>query len=409
MNPSPPPPPILPPWLHSTKHHLLHTSPSITLLRSRALQELKSRLPVLGRLHPGGLAAMPVAERDGLVRSVAEAVKMHAGEVWGEAVKEVERVLDERLAVVGWGGVVERGGGDEERLRILLRESERGAAAILSRWPDAKSALRACLNVPLPKDLRRAAWTACLKDNEIVQGCCQSHLSSNKIISQLATQYRCVKRMEQSLMYLLESSSCPTLRSLGLAFRPLPVAKSVEMARVAGEETVKSEFWGGLPAGEEAVKSEFWGGLPAGNNDDKSVEEEEEDEDYESGHEDSTSTVNPNRRVSFSSARRRQLAIMIPFIKAFEMDAPLLDPVWGGGGFGAVDDDGSEGEGFGGVRGDEEMRTAKVVEAVARFWAGLPGHWRMDGDYFVHQIAVDVEAELQVADFDLCNHILKLI
>ncbi|KAJ3114759.1 hypothetical protein HDU96_001702 [Phlyctochytrium bullatum] len=406
----------------------------------------------------------------------------------------------------------------------------------------------------------------------------------------LAMSFRSVKRMEQALLYLFESRSCPALRSLGLAFEPLPTAYADYLLAEAGEETIAAEFHyhnskflnegdivvedefdeetqtvlEKLRAEEDAAKEKVTAVAVKGTAEKREAEDikkvagsrtekkagkrrpkkmkaallsdeddghlaseelrseenyptttadnEESDqdsqnasdsgetrEDYDANSQERSSAfgTNPDYILSetdesvhaelrpvrkaerverkllekdrpkiftstketveprdakvmkvaepptlkpqnnkpkpaadfpLSTARSRQLAIAVPFIKALELDSmppPLLTNKAGKaagptaataaeGGVWAIsvaEDD----EGFGaywldGVRGlREETRTARVVEAIAKFWSLLPDHWRQPGEYMVSHLAVDVEADLNGADFPLCNHLLKLI
>ncbi|KAJ3114758.1 hypothetical protein HDU96_001701 [Phlyctochytrium bullatum] len=128
-----PPPPPLPPWLESAKRHLLHRSPTISLLRQQVVNELRARLGAIGKLHPGGIAAMSTNDREELMRSVAESIRLQGGmsgeveerryghtmagvaareaeDLWLQSVKEVDRILDERLSQVAWTAVLSRPG-----------------------------------------------------------------------------------------------------------------------------------------------------------------------------------------------------------------------------------------------------------------------------------------------------------
>ncbi|KAJ3098007.1 hypothetical protein HDU97_004367 [Phlyctochytrium planicorne] len=384
--------------------------------------------------------------RDEVVRGVVGAIVSGDGEDggdFGRALKEIGRVVEERLGCFGWieGSGQGGGGGEDERMQILLKECELGAASLLARWPDAWKALpRSCINVPLPGELRKVAWDACLKDKDVAEDfqkylhsdryasmcskftpslydLCQAYLSHTPTLHPLASRYSCVKRMEQVLMYLLEPKSCPGLREIRRAMECLGSLGGDMAVEVAFGSKGRGWVWewrGDVLGGSDDVEDE--NGLEKENVQEQEEPEEVEEEEEEAwtdimsdGGQTSTSTraskpvssrhrTAPSKpplsppshftyRVGSSTSRSRQLAVLVPFLKAMDLD--------GGTTF---------------SKAEEEARTMKIVEAAAKFWGWiLPRHWRESGEYSVRQIAVDVEAELAVANSEISRHVLRIV
>ncbi|KAJ3158480.1 hypothetical protein HK101_001299 [Irineochytrium annulatum] len=362
-------------------------------------------------------------------------------------------------------------------MQLSLKESERGAVSLLSRWPDAWRCLRGCLNISLPKDLRMCAWRSCLKDDsacsdflvymssdriDFMTGAfspslydlCQAYLASNPNIIPLATQYRCVKRMEQVLMYLFERSSCPKLHNANLHFLKLP--RPAELSRADGARILLDEF-----GGAAGLKLDFLHTTDeaddAGERDGVALAAEGSDLPMETmGSGEVALGLGmrpPNDDGNDTSAapllRIRQLAIMVPFLKALEMDAggyhapasgstdstelpgmvsPAAEPTaagaWRAVGGGGVRRRAQQGNAIGDVNGRpgeagywmdgqreqrEEVKTGRIVEAVAAFWAMMPAHWRNNGCYLVETYASEVESYLHQEDFQLFSHVTKVI
>ncbi|XP_027036979.1 uncharacterized protein LOC113665481 isoform X2 [Pocillopora damicornis] len=65
------------------------------------------------------------------------------------------------------------------KAELLLQESSKASISLLQRWPDLKTKLFACLNRPLPTELRRAVWNWFLA-NPIVRKEYLEKLSRNK-------------------------------------------------------------------------------------------------------------------------------------------------------------------------------------------------------------------------------------
>ncbi|KAJ1556130.1 hypothetical protein HK405_006530 [Cladochytrium tenue] len=186
-----------PAWL-SAARRVLRVSVDTGALRAAAVRELRARLRAAGLLHPGCLAAMPLAERDSLLAGVVEAVRAAAADAaeggadYNSAIsgagsdtprgndatglaplrqtaREVERIVLERLAVA----VASSTAGAAEssaitRVQVAMSEAERGIVAILRQWPNSQMAMKGFLNVPLPRSLRAAAWSSALKDANLV-------------------------------------------------------------------------------------------------------------------------------------------------------------------------------------------------------------------------------------------------
>ncbi|KAI9353060.1 hypothetical protein DFJ73DRAFT_341487 [Zopfochytrium polystomum] len=175
-----------PPWLVAAKRHLAQNSPAVQQLRQLAAVELRSRLAEAGRLHPGGLASIPPAERDALVLAVVDAVKnsspmlkepsnSHFREseetvsIWEAAGKDVERVVIERLGIAIEAATIGNIHGDasdraKAKVDLALRETEFGIISVLRKWPGVQSSMSGFLNVPLPRSLRSPAWSSALSD-----------------------------------------------------------------------------------------------------------------------------------------------------------------------------------------------------------------------------------------------------
>jgi len=52
------------------------------------------------------------------------------------------------------------------KTELVLDHLRDGAVSILKRWPDMKSKLHMCLNMPLPTKLRSVAWTLFLSNSQ---------------------------------------------------------------------------------------------------------------------------------------------------------------------------------------------------------------------------------------------------
>lgn len=65
------------------------------------------------------------------------------------------------------------------KAELLLQESSKASISLLQRWPDLKTKLFACLNRPLPTELRRAVWNWFLA-NPIVRKEYLEKVSRNK-------------------------------------------------------------------------------------------------------------------------------------------------------------------------------------------------------------------------------------
>jgi hypothetical protein len=148
----------------------------------------------MGKLTPYGLSSMTVSEREALISNVADDIQREEGSVfnhgrgggiggggsgspdlWKVVRSDVERAVDEKLGTAVLAEIMSKSSSSstavvndsivESQIHLALTESERGAISILSKWPDVtKKALKGCLNVALPKELRRAAWKACLRE-----------------------------------------------------------------------------------------------------------------------------------------------------------------------------------------------------------------------------------------------------
>ncbi|KAJ3411204.1 hypothetical protein HDV05_002588 [Chytridiales sp. JEL 0842] len=442
-----------PPWLTSAKHHLLHHSPSVSLLRSRASDELRSRLQTRGLLKPGGLDSLDPVERESVIREVVESLTKHHAEsgepntetesLWKKVRNEIERTVDEKLGVAVLAGVlgdprVANGGADvDAKVRIALMETQKAAIHLLTSHPTSTTALRGCINIELPKDLRRVAWKGVLKDSRanrdfgvylhserfdrmvrlgkgVVYEICQTYLISFPTLLPLATHYRCVKRMEQSLLHILDPDSCPHLRDLNLGIPCLLDEEDVALETIV-----------------VCLRADT---KPNNNNN--------------SNNDGAGAVVDPRTRVK-TADWKRLMAFMVPILKVVEVDAPwkgrsILSEV-------VVDDSGrgveeesallpgmiasaaegasvggfqkpnvskgkagkqNVGVGAGGVtvlQETEESKTAKVSEMFARFWSLLPEDWRMAKESMYHKITLDVETYIQQEDFELFSHLLDVL
>lgn len=109
------------------------------------------------------------------------------------------------------------------KTQLLLQGASRAAINLLQRWPDLRSKLFACLNRPLPVDLRKAVWkmflanpivrkeylenvsrnkrdTVSPHDAAIGQKC-EAFLSSESSFQELASHPALLKIMKTSLSY----------------------------------------------------------------------------------------------------------------------------------------------------------------------------------------------------------------
>ncbi|KAJ3327476.1 hypothetical protein HDU76_011736 [Blyttiomyces sp. JEL0837] len=474
-----------PPWLASVKHHLIHHCESIQILRNITARELRSRLRSIGRLTPGGLAGLPSSDREELIRQVAESVR-HDGVVmpvgalstrvsnalgdftgkgedsreaklsilWREARKEVEKAVNEKMAVAVMADLLVGDGQFSSdpihsKIEIAVKESERAIISILSQWPDARSALRGCLNVPLPKSVRKMAWAVCLNEPDVVADyytylrtsrsdvisqsvghslfdACQHYLASHPTLIPLASQFRCVKRMEQSLLYILEPSSQPTLRHMNLSHPSLP------KNRTPSADLIYELFGGANPLPNKVRNA-------ASNQKPKSQIRPSDEGD------------NQEPKKGPTPLHRRQMASLVPFLKAFEQDANYLrqavmpDAPLIPGMVDAVDSDSftpgiaaaaemhavelGAGSGqqrrnrnvgvgkMGGLGLDdwaagvssEEEKTSRMVEAVSKFWGIMPESWKQEDDSLALTIAHEVEAMLMDMDPEVFEIISKAI
>ncbi|KAJ3077019.1 hypothetical protein HDU98_009420 [Podochytrium sp. JEL0797] len=403
-------------WLSTAKSNLIATSPSVAVLRHRIASELRTRLNRSNKLAPHALANMTRADRNKMFAEITDAV-LQEGNLWKDIREEAEANIDEQLGIAIAAGLFkERGssGADtlESKMKLAMKESEMGVMNLLSKWPDSRIALRGCVNVALSRDLRRVAWLACLSDNDTVKDffnyintgriekntavfgtdlfhICQSFLGSNPLFYQLASQYRVVKRMEQVLGYLLTPQSTPHLRALDLAIEPLPQDDLTQRSNPTRAHPDLAQF----------------------------------------------------QMLDEGNLRRRQMMLLVPFLKAIELDDAEVPnaSVSGERRTRYLDEDGSFSRVGGPVakaaerdakdwlnvlRASEdvnqrrkggynldwdESRTARLTEVFARFWSIVPYNWREGGDLMVKSIAADVETHLHGQDSELYSFLAKLL
>ncbi|KAJ3391347.1 Bardet-Biedl syndrome 5 protein [Entophlyctis sp. JEL0112] len=285
--------------------------------------------------------------------------------------------------------------------------------SLLNRWPDSRIALRGCINVPLSREMRKVAWLACLSDNETVKDffdyintdriqknsaivgstlfhICQSCLGNHQPLVSLSSQYRVVKRMEQVLGYLLHEKSIPHLRAAKLDIAPLPPDEL-------------SQRHAPTRSHPELAQLQLY-----------------EDD---------------------GNLRRRQMLLMVPFLKALELDdADTMS-------YGSAqevrmkktkfyDEDGEfirvvarsaepETKDWlnvfyaneavtkrkrGGFNADlDEARTARLAEVYSRFWSIIPYNWREEGDLMVQSVSSDVETHIHNEDRELYSFLSVIL
>ncbi|KAJ3025128.1 UNVERIFIED_CONTAM: hypothetical protein HDU68_007440 [Siphonaria sp. JEL0065] len=136
--------------------------------------------------------------------------------------------------------------------------------------------------------------------------------------------------------------------------------------------------------------------------------------------------------------RRRQMMLMVPFLKAIELDDVDVSNsnVFGqrktkyleeDGEFNRVvakaaegeskdwlnvfyaSEDGNQRKKHGYSLDWDESRTARLTEVFARFWSIVPFSWREDGDLMLDTIAADVETYLHKEDPDLYKYLTRLL
>ncbi|KAJ3208676.1 hypothetical protein HDU82_002107 [Entophlyctis luteolus] len=285
--------------------------------------------------------------------------------------------------------------------------------SLLNRWPDSRIALRGCINVPLSREMRKVAWLACLSDNETVKDffdyintdriqknsaivgstlfhICQSCLGNHQPLVSLSSQYRVVKRMEQVLGYLLHEKSIPHLRAAKLDIAPLPPDEL-------------SQRHAPTRSHPELAQLQLY-----------------EDD---------------------GNLRRRQMLLMVPFLKALELDD--TDTM----SYGSAqevrmkktkfyDEDGEfirvvarsaepETKDWlnvfyaneavtkrkrGGFNADlDEARTARLAEVYSRFWSIIPYNWREEGDLMVQSVSSDVETHIHNEDRELYSFLSVIL
>ncbi|KAI9336965.1 hypothetical protein BDR26DRAFT_864288 [Obelidium mucronatum] len=298
-------------------------------------------------------------------------------------------------------------------MKLAKKESESGIMHLLGKYPDNRIALRGCINVALSRDLRKMAWLACLSDNDTAKDffnyintkriqkntaiygttlfhICQSFLGTFPMLYQLASQYRVIKRMEQSLGYLISQNSIPHLRSLDLAIEALPEDELTQRNNPTRAHPELAQF--------------------------QLLNEE-------------------------GNLRRRQMMLMVPFLKAIELDDVDVSHSNAlgkrktkyhdeDGEFNRVvvaraaegdssskdwlnvfyaNEDGSRRKKHGYSLDWDESRTARITEVFSRFWSIIPFNWREEGDLMVETIAADVETYLHKEDPDLYTFLAKLL
>ncbi|KAJ3293715.1 hypothetical protein HDU79_012005 [Rhizoclosmatium sp. JEL0117] len=405
----------------------MNSSKSVAILRLRIATELRARLHAANKLGPHALSLMPKQDRDAIFRAVSDAVLsegplipgdeesgVNGRTLWMDIREEAEASVDEQLGVAIAAGLFKERGGSgadtlEAKMKLAMKESEMGIMNLLSKWPDSRIALRGCVNVALSRDLRRVAWLACLSDNDTVKDffhyvntdriqkntviygtsffhICQSFLGSFPLLLQLASQYRVVKRMEQVLGYLLTEKSVPHLRSMHLAIEAFPPDELTERLNTTRAHPKLSEF----------------------------------------------------QSLGEGSVRRRQMMLLVPFLKALELDDIDITNtnMLGERQTKYLDEDGeftrivaraAEGESRdwlnvfyanddvnlrkkGGYNMDwDESRTARLTEVYARFWSIIPFSWREGGDLMVQAISADVEAYLHKEDPELYSFLANML
>ena len=105
------------------------------------------------------------------------------------------------------------------KTELILQEALKASVNLLQRWPDLKNKLLACLNRPLPPDLRKAIWKLFLSNPVVrqeylknrketttpleasIQEKCEAFLMSESSFRNLATHPAVLRTMKTALSY----------------------------------------------------------------------------------------------------------------------------------------------------------------------------------------------------------------
>ncbi|KAJ3395660.1 hypothetical protein HDU92_005286 [Lobulomyces angularis] len=224
-------------WLNAAKNHISTSSKPWRLFRSQAVQELSKRLNY--QLNPAHfrtpqdnvvdskvpnkpLRDWTLQDRLELSNAVENAIKNSGPEIFSAALEDVKHIIqghfhkfvhNETLSKknggirVGYFGNRADGSFGEKlveaKIETAINESEMAVCSLLSKWPDSKDIMKIAVNVPLPSELRKTAWRACLLDIELRQ-------DSNKL--QQTTQQKLIisNQIDSSFLdasFLSESQS----------------------------------------------------------------------------------------------------------------------------------------------------------------------------------------------------------
>jgi hypothetical protein len=194
---------------------------------------------------------------------------------------------------------------------------------------------------------------------------CQSFLAAHPTLMPLASTYKCVKRMEQVLMYLLEPDSCPHLQGTDKSFHPIHDKKDVgAFERAAGRMQ-------GLHISDNSHQPHLL---------------------FKKG----------------DYLRARQMSLLVPFLKIFEYDTGagtysgaripavpvsevpgvvMMDPIAAAAENGDTVSKLWQGHNVYDITNEEE-KTARMAEMFVKFWSCLPSKYREVGEtqYYIRNV-----------------------
>ena len=90
-----------------------------------------------------------------------------AGSAYQELYNQVSLTLDQQVNnVVAKELLTSTNAIDSTKTEFVLDHVRDGAVSILKRWPEMKTKLHMCLNMPIPQKIQSVAWTFFMSDQQ---------------------------------------------------------------------------------------------------------------------------------------------------------------------------------------------------------------------------------------------------